>query len=94
MLQQHNLRYEQKVKPKFNTVFNCRILLFYKMYNFLANLSCILNSSVPVPKVCPKGWKSRKGSCYQVFSEKVNWFQAQVVTDQFINDKEVFDYIR
>lgn len=33
---------------------------------------------VPVPKVCPKGWKSRKGSCYQVFSEKVNWFQAQM----------------
>uniref|UniRef100_A0A8W8J7J8 C-type lectin domain-containing protein n=1 Tax=Magallana gigas TaxID=29159 RepID=A0A8W8J7J8_MAGGI len=47
-----------------------------------SNERCLTRTSmakhVPVPKVCPKGWKSRKGSCYQVFSEKVNWFQAQM----------------
>uniref|UniRef100_A0A8W8J476 Uncharacterized protein n=1 Tax=Magallana gigas TaxID=29159 RepID=A0A8W8J476_MAGGI len=35
----------------------------------------------PVPKICPNGWKSRKGSCYKVFTDKVNWFQAQIIED-------------
>ncbi|XP_052709185.1 C-type lectin mannose-binding isoform-like [Crassostrea angulata] len=37
-----------------------------------------MEKHVPGPKICPNGWKSRKGSCYQVFTDKVNWFQAQM----------------
>ncbi|XP_062605671.1 C-type lectin lectoxin-Lio3-like, partial [Saccostrea cucullata] len=34
---------------------------------------CVLKS-----KTCPKGWKRRGRSCYNLFLEKVNWFQAQI----------------
>nr|XP_034334155.1 C-type lectin mannose-binding isoform-like [Crassostrea gigas] len=47
-----------------------------------SNQRCFTKTSmpkhVPVPKICPNGWKSRKGSCYQVFTDRVNWFQAQM----------------
>lgn len=54
------------------------LLIFYKLH--------ILIYLAPVPKICPKEWKSRKGSCYRLFLEKVNWFQAQVIEDQFLEN--------
>uniref|UniRef100_A0A8W8J8E0 C-type lectin domain-containing protein n=1 Tax=Magallana gigas TaxID=29159 RepID=A0A8W8J8E0_MAGGI len=72
---------------------NCSTLLNKKLFHLhskLLNVSKtnrvflkgVLNykakNTVPGPKICPNGWKSRKGSCYQVFTDKVNWFQAQM----------------
>lgn len=55
----------------------CKRFRFADLFN-IKNISIY---SAPVPKICPNGWKSRKGSCYKVFTDKVNWFQAQVIED-------------
>lgn len=85
MLDMHSSRYKQKLEIRFVSVIQCSIFIIFICFCSFT-ISFILISLVPVPKICPKGWKSRKESCYKVFYKKVNWFQAQVMTGQFIND--------